>query len=212
MNCPDVRPLLPALAYDDLSPSDADAVRSHLESCPGCRDEFTGLTHARTALDTIPVPAVKVDVAQLYTEVAARQECQTRRWRRISLATAALAAALLIAFGLRLQVRVAANELVIAWGDSPARERERPGVVPAPVAHAPGLAIEERLRMLDDLTHALAADNDRRDRHYQQEIADLGRRLQTLQRVAMDKWFETERNLSALYVAQFKPSNERNTP
>jgi hypothetical protein len=211
MNCLEVRPLLPALAYDDLPPAEAALVRRHLDACPGCRDEYAGLTHARAALDAIPVPAVKVDFARLYTEVAARQERQARHWRRISLAATALAAAVLVAIGLRLQVRVGANELVIAWGEQPSRERDRADVRP-PVAHDSGAHVEERLKLLDDLTHALAADNDRRDRRYQQEMADLGRRLQSLQRVAMEKWLETERNLSALYVAQFKPSNERNTP
>jgi anti-sigma factor RsiW len=211
MNCPDVRPLLPALAYDDLPPAEVAAVRNHLDACPGCRDEFAGLAHARAALDAIPVPTVKVDFARVYTEVAARQERRARRWRRVSMAAVALAATVLVAVGLRLQVRVGANELVIAWGEQPNREGDRMEVRPS-VTYASGAHVEERLKLLDDLTHALAADNDRRDRRYQQEMADLGRRLQTLQRVAMEQWRETERNLSALYVAQFKPSQERNTP
>src|SRR5438445_9126428 len=106
MNCPDVRPLLPVLVYDDLPPAEAAAVRRHLDACPGCRDEFAGLAHARAALDAVPVPAVRVDVARLYTEIAARQERRARRWRRVSMAIAALAAALLLVVGLRMQVRV----------------------------------------------------------------------------------------------------------
>ena len=138
MNCPDIRPLLPALAYDDLSPAEADAVRRHLDACPGCRDEFAGLAHARAALDAISVPAVKVDVARLYTEVGARQERRTRRWRRLSVAAAALAVGLLGVVGLRLQLRVDSRQLVIAWGDvPPRRERERTEEL-APAARAPG--------------------------------------------------------------------------
>lgn len=212
MNCPDVRRLLPALVYDELAAAEAAAVRGHLDSCPGCRDEFAGLAHARAALDAVPVPAVKVDVARLYTEVAARQERRARRWRRVSVLAAALAAAVLVAVGLRLQVRFAANELVIAWGDHPSRERERVHIAPTPLADARGSEIEERLRLLDDLVHAVAADVDRRDRHRQADTEEVSRRLDALRRVAAQKWLEAERNVSALYVAQFKPTKGGSTP
>ena len=212
MTCPDVRPLLAALAYDDLSPVNAAAVRRHLDACPGCRDEFAGLAHARTALDAVSVPPVKVDVARLYTAVATRQERRARRWRRVSLAAAALAAAVLVAVGLRLQVRIDAKQLVIAWGQPASRERERPEVERIPVAYASGSDMDERVRLLDELTHALAAENDRRDRRYQRDMADVGRRLDAFQRVAVQKWLEAERNVSALYVAQFKPTKGGNTP
>jgi len=209
MNCPEVRPLLPALAYDDLSPADASAVRSHLVACPRCRDEFAGLAHARAALDAVPTPAVTVDVARLYTELATRQERRARRWWRVS---AALAAAVLVAVGLRLQVRVAGHELVIAWGDQQTREREQVAVAPVPLAHARGSEVEERLRLLDDLVHAVAAEVDRRDRRREADIAEVGRRLDRFRQVAMEKWLEAERNVSALYVAQFKPTKGGNTP
>src|SRR5205823_183108 len=94
MNCPEVRPLLPTLAYDDLSPADAAAVRSHLDACPGCRDEFASLGHVRAALGAVPVPEARVDVSRLYTELAARQGRRARRWRRVSFAVGALAAGL----------------------------------------------------------------------------------------------------------------------
>jgi len=213
MNCPDVRPLLPVLVYDDLPPAEAAAVRRHLDACPGCRDEFAGLAHARAALDAVPVPAANVDVARLYTELAARQERRGRRWRRISVAAAALAAGLVLVLGLRLQVRFEAHQFVIAWGDDRAsRERERPEKLP-PVAHAPGSPeLNERLRLLDDLVHAVAAEVDRRDRRREADIAEVGRRLDGFRRVAAEKWLEAERNVSALYVAQFKPTKGGNTP
>jgi len=212
MNCPDVRPKLPALVYDDLSPAEADAVRRHLDACAGCRDEFAGLAHARAALDMVPVPAVKVEVARLYTEVAARQDRRARRWRRIAVAAAALAAAVLLVVGLRVQVRVAAYEFVIAWGDPSGRGRERADVAPQPPTRDRGSDVEERLRLLDDLVHAVAADVDRRDRRHQADTEEVNRRLDAFRRVAAQKWLEAERNVSALYVAQFKPSKERNTP
>jgi hypothetical protein len=210
MNCSDVRPLLPALVYENLAPAEADTVRRHLDACTGCRDEFAGLAHARASLDAVPVPAVKLDVARLYTEVAARQERRAPRWRRVSLATAALAAGLLLVFGLRLQIRVETKQLVIAWGSGQNRERER--VEPPALADARGSEIDERLRLLDDLVHAVAADVDRRDRRNQADTEDVSRRLDAFRRIAAQKWLEAERNVSALYVAQFKPTKGGTTP
>lgn len=210
MNCPEVRPLLPTLVYDDLSPADAAAVRSHLDACPGCRDEFAGLVDARAALDAVATPAVNVDVARLYPELAARQERRARRWRRVSVAAAALAAGLLVVLGLRLQVRFEAHQLVIAWGGGPSRELER--VTKSTVADASGSEMQERVRLLDDLVHAVAAEVERRDRRREADIAEVGRRLDGFRRAAAEKLLEAERNVSALYVAQFKPTKGGNTP
>jgi hypothetical protein len=210
MNCPDVRPLLPALVYEDLSAAEADAVRRHLDACPGCRDEYAGLAQARTALDTVAVPVVRVDVARLYTEAAARQDRRARRWRLVSLSAAALAAGLLLVLGLRLQVRVEAKQLIIAWGGDQSRERER--VPTPPLAEARGSELEDRVRLLDDLVHAVATEVDRRDRRRQADIAEVGRRLDGFGRATAQKWLEAERTLAALYVAQFKPTKGGNTP
>jgi hypothetical protein len=64
--------------------------------------------------------------------------------------------------------------------------------------------VEERLRLLQDLTHALANDIDRRDRRHHEEVAAVRTRLDALQRIAVQKWTEVDRILSAFYVAQFK--------
>ena len=45
MNCPQARPLLPALAYGDLPPDGAAALRRHLADCPACR---AAVEHAPT--------------------------------------------------------------------------------------------------------------------------------------------------------------------
>lgn len=214
MNCPDVRPMLALLAYDDLSSEQVALVRQHLDGCPGCRDEFAALAHTRTALDAAPVPAVRVNVAQLFMVAAERQERRARRWRRVAVATAALAAALLVVVGLRIQIRIETHQVVIAWGQAPVSpERERPAIASPPGADAPiSPELEERLRLLHDLTHALAADIDRRDRRRQAETAELAHNLESFQRVAAQKWAEAERFFSALYVAHFKPSDGGGKP
>jgi hypothetical protein len=65
---------------------------------------------------------------------------------------------------------------------------------------------------LQELTHALAADIDDRDRRQQSETAALRARHDGVQRVLAQRWAEAERMMSALYVAQFKRPEEKATP
>src|SRR5262249_39351684 len=113
MNCPQARALLPLLAYGDLPPDEADALARHLADCPACQGESAGLAQVRQALDAVPAPRVSVDVSRLFAEAADRR---ARRWRRIAFGGAALAAGLLLAFGLKLQVRAGNGQVVITWG------------------------------------------------------------------------------------------------
>jgi Putative zinc-finger len=222
MNCPQARPLLPALVYGDLPPDQAAALTRHLDECPACRGEYAGLAQVRRALNAAPPPAVAVDVAGLFAASAARLERRARRWRRLALAGAALAAGVLLAFGLRLQVRVGAGQLVIAWGQ-PAEETPNPKPqIPNRIEPTPQRAevrppevprsVEERLRLLQELTHALAADVEARDRRQQSEAAVLRARLDGLQQSVAQRWAEAERMVSALYVAQFKRPEEKVNP
>jgi anti-sigma factor RsiW len=216
MNCPQARALLPALVYGDLPPDEAAALRRHLADCPACQGESAGLAQIRRALDAAPPLAVSVDVSQLLAESAARLERRARRWRRLALAGAALAAGVLLTFGLKLQVRAGAGQVVIAWGQ-PAEEIPNPKPQtpnPAPPARTPEVppSVEERLRLLQELTHALAADVEDRDRRQQSEAAALRARLDGVQRVLAQQWAEAERMMSALYVAQFKRPEERTNP
>jgi hypothetical protein len=64
------------------------------------------------------------------------------------------------------------------------------------------------LHLLQELTHALAADIDTRDRRRQYDADQLRVRLDALQRAVVQHWDEAERTIKALYVAQFKRSEE----
>src|SRR5262245_28463265 len=98
MTCTEVRPMLPAHVYGDLSDADAAAVARHLRDCPNCRAESAALDQVRLALDAPATPPLRVDVASLFHRDADRR---ARRWRRLVVAGAALAAGLLLVVGLR---------------------------------------------------------------------------------------------------------------
>jgi hypothetical protein len=66
--------------------------------------------------------------------------------------------------------------------------------------------------LLQQLTHALAADIESRDHRQQQQTDLLRTRLDLLQRAVAQRWDEAERLFSALYVAQFKRPEEKVNP
>jgi anti-sigma factor RsiW len=209
MNCTHVRTQLPALLYGDLPPAAADALRGHLAGCAACREEYATLQRVRHTLDVLPAPAVQVDLPRLYREAAERQVRRAQRWRRVALAGCAAAAVLLLVAGLRLQVRLDARQLVVRWGapDEPAAGPSRNQDTPPrdrPAAGAPD-ETEERLALISSLIHALAEDLEARDAQQQQAVKRLQDRLDALQFQGNARWGETERNIAALYAAQFGP-------
>jgi anti-sigma factor RsiW len=205
MNCADARPRLPALLYGDLEAEAARALRQHLAGCPACREEYAGLQQVRHALDTVPVPPVQVDLPHLYQEAARRQAGRLRAWRRAALACGAAAALLLLGFGLRLQVRLEAHQVVLCWGEvpKPAESVVPPPAVP-PAADGPTLAeVEQRLQLTSNLIHALAEDLEARDAQQQDSLKRLQDRVDALQVQGGARWNETRRDIAALYAAQF---------
>ncbi len=208
MNCPDVRACLPALAYGDLGSAEVLKVEEHLAGCPECRRQWEGLRAVRRLLDAAPAPAVSVDVATVYRRAAERQARAARRWRRIACAACAgLAAVVALAVGLRLEVRVEAQQFVLRWGAPPA-----PPALPAPEAPIPAPsrapdATEEQLRLLGELVQALAADARGRDDRQRQEIEALRRQVEEVQQQSED----AKRDVTALYQAQF-PSGKGTQP
>ena len=212
MTCVEVHLLLPGHVYGDLPADEARDVVGHLRTCPACRAEVAALTRTRSALDATPTPPVRVDVPALFAAVADRR---VRHWRRLALAGAALAAGLLVVLGLRLHVTVGNGQVVIAWREA-SRERERPEVFvenKTPVAHAPGSPdLEDRVRLLQELTRALATDIESRDRQRGAEIDAVRARVDAVQQYTARQWADAERWVNALYVAQFKRPEEKANP
>src|SRR5439155_9100593 len=89
-------------------------------TCEACRREYESLRRLRQQLNLVSPPTVEVDLALLYRQAAARQGRKVRRWRRLAGALVAVAAGLgLLAFGLHLELRLEAHQLVLRWGSPP---------------------------------------------------------------------------------------------
>jgi anti-sigma factor RsiW len=216
MTCTDVRALLPVYTYGDLPAEEAAVVVGHLRNCQECRAEAAAVRRVRSALDSMPTPFVHVDVPSLFASIAERR---VRRWRRLAVAGAALAAGLLVVLSLRLQVTVGTGQVVIRWGGM-GREGEAPAEPTAVTARqeprppdAPRIdALEDRVQLVQELTRALATDVESRDRQRSADIAAVRLRLDAVQQYAARQWADAERTMSALYVAQFKRPEEKTNP
>jgi hypothetical protein len=209
MTCTEVRALLPVHLYRDLLAADDAAVTQHLRECATCQAEAAALNRVRSALDATPTPTVHVNVPALFNKVAERN---VRRWRRLAIAGAALAAGLLIVLGLRLHLTIGNGQIVIAWGGMVSRESP-PSAPASALGGASRLnALDERVQLLQELTRALAADIESRDRQRSTELDAMRVRVDTLQQYAARQWADAERTMNALYVAQFKRSEEKSNP
>jgi hypothetical protein len=213
MNCAQACELLPGLLYQDLQPEEATAVKKHLDDCPACQKEYAVLTEVRRVLSAAAAPEVRVDLNRIYQEAGRSMEKRLRRWRRVAVSVAAIAAALLVTLLLKWELRVEGHQVVVRWGVSPTPTTPAPTHPPAPALveeERPALVEVERpvvsaeeVQLLKDLVHALAADADARDRRQQEAVALLEARLETLRRQAGDRWAAFERDVAALYADRF---------
>src|SRR5262245_28380911 len=155
MNCTRTRACLAEFVHGGLTPADRKQLEVHLQTCAACRAECSSLQQVGRLLDRLPAPGTEVDLARLYRDAAEAQQRGLRRWRRVAVALGiAAAAALLLALGLRCEVRLEAHQFVVRWGVPPTAVAPPPP--PAPVIEeslAGGISpeVEERLRLLGDL-------------------------------------------------------------
>ena len=207
MNCTDVRAALPLLIYGEPSLQDAELTH-HLALCPSCRREHEALAGVRRLLDDAAVPRVAVDLPQIQRTLAERQLRSARRWRRVAVALGAVAAVLLLVIGLRLELRLDENQLVVRWGNPPSGGTGVPPVAsldrrPAGPA-VPLESIESELRVFSDLIHALKQDADDRDQHCTERLDRLEKHVRALQSQSDLRWSATEENVAALYLLSRK--------
>jgi hypothetical protein len=198
MKCTEVRAALPLLMYGEASAEDRAALNGHLADCPDCRREQQALEGVRRLLDSVPVPQVEVDLSKLYQTQAARQAQRLRRWRRMALVAGAVAALLLLALGLRLEVRLESGQMVVRWGN-PSPLPGGKGVSPVQITAYP-TETEAELRVLSDLIHALKQDADDRDRRFAERLARLQQEVRAIQSQADHRWNVTEQDVAALYL------------
>lgn len=202
MKCTDVRAALPLLIYGEPSPQDA-ALREHLAACPDCRREHEVLASVRRLLDDAAAPRIAVDLPQLHRTLAERQMRKLRRWRRIAVAFGGIAAVLLIAFGLRLEIRLEASQLTVRWGDRPVDRSPQPNAVVVE-SRAGEPVLRDDLRVLSDLIHALKQDADYRDQLCDERLERLEKHVRALQSQGDLRWTATEKTVAALYLLSRK--------
>lgn len=221
MKCTEVCAQLPAFVYGDLRPEEAGQVEAHLQHCPACRQERAALEMVRQTLGYVPAPPLAVDLSRLYRRAAEDQRRRSGVWKRIAVAAVGAAAAVVVLLaGWRVEVRVDAQQLILRWGDGqpasragharPDPQRFAPSLPdPAPAA---ALVSAEQVGLLNQLIQALAADGEARDRQHQEEVAQLQRQFRDLQALLARRLSAAERDVSALYAAQFVLAKKGATP
>ena len=211
MSCSQVREKLPGLLYGDLNPQEAADVEQHLVACSACQNEKNALGRVRELLNLTRASSIEVDVPRLYHDAAELQSRRPHARRKQLLVMIAIAATVLIAFALNVEFRVEAHQLIVRWGNPlPRPEMSQPAVSaldrPAPtlqVVHEDTDSAHEfkaRVRVINDLVHALAADIETRDRRQQQQLAKLQAQLDQLQSQSQRRWTAAERDVAALYT------------
>jgi anti-sigma factor RsiW len=208
MNCEQARALLPEHVYGDLAAGPRQELAQHLTGCPSCAAAKRDLDALRQGLDAAPAPKVRVDLAALYRDIADGERRQRRRWRRLAWTATAAAALLLIAFGLRIELRWHDREIVVGWGLPP--NPAPAAAVIEPPAVPPTLLTE--FQLVKDLIHALAADVEQRDQQRLEALTALERRLDTATAMSNNRWNATQNNVRALYTAYFGTREKGATP
>jgi hypothetical protein len=202
MNCQQVRGLLPLHAYGDLRSDEKSVVDAHLRDCPECRAELAALASIRSALDAIPAGSVNVNLMQIYRNEADRLRRRARRWRY---AAAATAVAVVVVLMVRLDVRLDGRQITIRWGAAPQHEPVEMAVnqITTPPEMKIPAQLDERIRTMSELIQALAANVEASDRERQQQLVSMKLELASMNRKSQERMSEAERDLSALYAAQF---------
>jgi len=222
MNCAEVRECFPELLYEEASSDQAARLNEHLHQCSACQGEFSVLQDLRRMLDVAPTPKVAINFSQLYRQAVDQRERRVRRWRRAALALVATAAGLLVVLGLRLEVRLEANQLAVRWGSPPqiseatSGDRGRPAPDPTPIIPQSSLATAEDVQLLRKLIYALegyvenvAADVQSRDRRQQEALALIQNRLAQLRARTEQDRVQTKVDFDALYFLNSLQKKER---
>ena len=204
MTCSDIRDRLPLLLYGDLAGTERNAVDAHLAGCPACGKELAALRQVGRLLDE---PSAALDFkagapATGWTPAPHPRTAQRRPPRIGRLAAMAGIAALVLIAVTRMDIRIDQRQITVRWGRSePVSVEPREAIVRHEVIVP--TALDERLTLLNELVHALAASQEDGDGQRRDEIARLREEIASMQRHSLERWKETERDVSALYTAQF---------
>jgi anti-sigma factor RsiW len=214
MNCSQARLRLAAFIYGDLPGEEKTPVEKHLQACAACQRELAALQGVSRLLDRAAVPEARVDLPRLYQEAVRRQERQARRWRRVAATVMGLAAAVaMLSVGLRLEVRIEGQQLVLRWGPPaavtetqsvPDRTGDLPRVAQGPVESRAATAAADQTALMSNLIRAVADYVQELDRRQHQDVARLQKRLDGLDLENTRRWTAFQKNVDALYLMSQK--------
>lgn len=203
MNCHSLQDRLALFVSGDLDSAEASSIRQHCASCENCRTAVAALERIRNLLDTARTPPTSIAFPQIYAAAARRQETRLRRWRRASLALAGMAAALMLIVGLKMQIRVQANEFVMTWNGgppAPVTPEKAPDATPIPQAEGVKEVTPEQFERMRELVYALAANIDNMDRNQKQATVQFAKQLEALHYGDTHRWQAMQRDVAALYA------------
>jgi hypothetical protein len=212
MNCSQVRNKLPGLLYGDLRSEEQAAVEKHLAECPACQREYAALQRVRQLLEIVSTPTVPIDLPRLYREAADRHARRARRWRRAALWISSAAALLVVvALGVRLEVRLEAHQAILRWGSPPPMVDTNPlpplpqPVPPSGLAETPVTFVTaNQQQLLSDLIHALADNVQALERQQRRDRTAWQKEVQALKQESTQRWTTFERTVNALYLMSQK--------
>lgn len=165
----------------------------------------------RKLLDAVPPPEPPpVDLARLYRDALERQARTARRWRRVAVGGAALAASVLV-FALlpKLEVRANGHEFAVRWGTPPEPEAQPdPRIRELVDEQAKQLAALRAANVkhteLQELLLTVAADVNQRDKDQQKRLTALAARLGEFETLTVKQFQESEKTSTALYNVVFQ--------
>lgn len=196
MNCEHAKPLLPLWMDDSLADAEQAAVGDHVRACPTCQQEASTLRHALAQLQAMPLPVVHVEPWGVLDRAAQQHSRLARRWKRLTIAVSAVAVCLLCVLLVQPDVQVGDGAVVVRWRPAP----EQP--VPLPLA-TPDPEQTRKLELLTELVRSYAEASELRGQDRDKELETLRLRLEITQLQAERRWEDTQRDMGALYRAQF---------
>lgn len=172
MNCQEIADKLALLLYDELEADEAEAVRSHLETCGSCGEQWRELQKTKTLLDEWQPAEAGADVQALLGDeppVVATIGPRSRRWLFPSIVTGMAAGLLIMAtlFFAGVDIQKTEGRLTISFGRAPASAlalgSEPVEAVPANLRDFDPQAFEQRIQQatyekIDQTSFELAED------------------------------------------------------
>jgi hypothetical protein len=197
MKCEQVREWLAFRGTSDLSPEMESQLALHLEECTPCRAEDACTRRTLALLNQHAVPAVHIDVAQIYRRECDRQRRVSRRWRGAAIAGLAAAAMLLLAIAVpRLEWRLERQQLIVRWG---AVEFADPPIARTPPPEAQGLEhAKDQVRVLSQLVQGQRDELDAQNARFSR-VEDRLNQFQRTLAAGVNRWRSTEQDVAALF-------------